>query len=207
MIGSGRDKIESAADLAAAAETVQALDLDGLVIVGGDDSNTNAAFLAEYFIAKGEQELCCHTRDAGLLRIISGCGASARSPCGGAAGSQYRNPILEAHMGLLVDANVGSQCWRCWKPPLYWRLLVLRMPTLPGLGEQWHDSTRECWARNDVWALPRRQAVSCTAAQRQRPPRPVQLVACAPRHRRIHGCRVKLDSSIARVAVQASGAR
>lgn len=53
MIGSGRDKIEKASDLAAAATTVRQLELDGLVIIGGDDSNTNAAFLAEYFLANG----------------------------------------------------------------------------------------------------------------------------------------------------------
>lgn len=29
------------------------MELDGLVVIGGDDSNTNAAVLAEYFSAKG----------------------------------------------------------------------------------------------------------------------------------------------------------
>lgn len=29
------------------------MELDGLVVIGGDDSNTNAAVLAEYFLAKG----------------------------------------------------------------------------------------------------------------------------------------------------------
>ncbi len=43
MIGSGRDKIETPADLAATVETARKLELDGLVIIGGDDSNTNAA--------------------------------------------------------------------------------------------------------------------------------------------------------------------
>lgn len=51
LIGSGRDKIETPEQFQAAAKTVQELDLDGLVIIGGDDSNTNAAFLAEYFVA------------------------------------------------------------------------------------------------------------------------------------------------------------
>lgn len=32
-----------------AEDTVQKLDLDGLVVIGGDDSNTNACLLAEYF--------------------------------------------------------------------------------------------------------------------------------------------------------------
>ena len=32
---------------------VQAMELDGLIVIGGDDSNTNAAVLAEYFLSKG----------------------------------------------------------------------------------------------------------------------------------------------------------
>lgn len=48
MIMSGRDKIESAEDLAACEKNLAEMDLDGLVIIGGDDSNTNAAVLAEY---------------------------------------------------------------------------------------------------------------------------------------------------------------
>lgn len=50
LIGSGRTKIETDEQLAKSAETCQALSLDGLVIIGGDDSNTNAALLAEYFL-------------------------------------------------------------------------------------------------------------------------------------------------------------
>mmetsp|Transcript_23039 Transcript_23039/g.45541 ORF Transcript_23039/g.45541 Transcript_23039/m.45541 type:complete len:571 (+) Transcript_23039:1914-3626(+) len=49
MIGSGRTKIENLKQFQATAATVEALDLDGLVIIGGDDSNTNAALIAEYF--------------------------------------------------------------------------------------------------------------------------------------------------------------
>jgi hypothetical protein len=29
------------------------MELDGLIVIGGDDSNTNAAVLAEYFLSKG----------------------------------------------------------------------------------------------------------------------------------------------------------
>lgn len=53
LIGSDRTKIETPEQFAQAADTVQKLDLDGLVIIGGDDSNTNAAFLAEYFLQRG----------------------------------------------------------------------------------------------------------------------------------------------------------
>lgn len=52
LIGSGRTKIETDEQFAASAKTVTELKLDGLVVVGGDDSNTNAALLAEYFLSK-----------------------------------------------------------------------------------------------------------------------------------------------------------
>jgi len=50
LIGSGRAKIESEEDLKKAKETILSLNLSGLIIIGGDDSNTNAAILAEYFL-------------------------------------------------------------------------------------------------------------------------------------------------------------
>ncbi|KAH0576607.1 Pyrophosphate--fructose 6-phosphate 1-phosphotransferase [Spironucleus salmonicida] len=52
-IGSGRDKIASQEQFDAAAKTSQDLNLDGLVIIGGDDSNTNACVLAEDFLTRG----------------------------------------------------------------------------------------------------------------------------------------------------------
>lgn len=53
LIGSGRTKIETVEQFAEAENTARKLNLDGIVVIGGDDSNTNAALLAEYFIAKG----------------------------------------------------------------------------------------------------------------------------------------------------------
>ncbi|MDR2747755.1 MAG: diphosphate--fructose-6-phosphate 1-phosphotransferase [Treponema sp.] len=53
IIGSGRTKIETPEQFAAALETATKLDLSAVVIIGGDDSNTNAALLAEYFLARG----------------------------------------------------------------------------------------------------------------------------------------------------------
>ncbi len=67
LIGSGRDKIETAEQLAAARQTVESLNLDGLVIIGGDDSNTNAAVLAEYFKSSG-----CKTSVIGVPKTIDG---------------------------------------------------------------------------------------------------------------------------------------
>ena len=47
--GSGRHKIETPEQFASSLANAQQLDLDGLVVIGGDDSNTNACLLAEYF--------------------------------------------------------------------------------------------------------------------------------------------------------------
>lgn len=52
MICSGRDKIETPEQFKQAEETAVKLDLDGLVVIGGDDSNTNACLLAENFRSK-----------------------------------------------------------------------------------------------------------------------------------------------------------
>lgn len=67
LIGSGRTKIESKEQLEKALKTCLELDLDGLVIIGGDDSNTNGAILAEYFIQNG-----CGTRVIGVPKTIDG---------------------------------------------------------------------------------------------------------------------------------------
>ena len=67
IIGSGRTKIETTEQFASSLRTVRTLNLDGLVVVGGDDSNTNAAFLAEYFLANG-----CKTKVIGVPKTIDG---------------------------------------------------------------------------------------------------------------------------------------
>lgn len=67
LIGSGRTKIETEEQFASAAKTVADLKLDGLVIIGGDDSNTNAALLAEYFL---KHQIA--TRVIGVPKTIDG---------------------------------------------------------------------------------------------------------------------------------------
>ena len=49
MIGSGRTKLETHEQFSAAASNCAALDISAIVIIGGDDSNTNACVLADYF--------------------------------------------------------------------------------------------------------------------------------------------------------------
>ena len=52
MIGSGRTKIETPEQFDAALATAKKHGLSAVVVVGGDDSNTNAALLAEFFAAR-----------------------------------------------------------------------------------------------------------------------------------------------------------
>lgn len=54
MIGSGRTKLEKTTQFDEALKNCKALNIKALVIIGGDDSNTNAAILAEYYLQKGE---------------------------------------------------------------------------------------------------------------------------------------------------------
>lgn len=49
MIRSGRDKIEKPEDFAESQKHCTNLNLNGVVVIGGDDSNTNACLLADYF--------------------------------------------------------------------------------------------------------------------------------------------------------------
>lgn len=53
MIGSGRTKIETPEQFAQARDTANKLGLDALLVIGGDDSNSNAMKLAEDFAAHG----------------------------------------------------------------------------------------------------------------------------------------------------------
>ncbi len=52
MLGSGRTKIESPEQFAQSRTTLDSHRADALVVIGGDDSNTNAALLANYFKAE-----------------------------------------------------------------------------------------------------------------------------------------------------------
>ena len=51
MIGSGRTKLEKVDQFEKGLEIIRELDIKAIVIIGGDDSNTNACVLAEYYAA------------------------------------------------------------------------------------------------------------------------------------------------------------
>ena len=61
IIGSGRTKLEKTEQFDKGLEIIKQLDIKALVIIGGDDSNTNACVLAEYYAAKntGVQVIGC----------------------------------------------------------------------------------------------------------------------------------------------------
>ena len=61
IIGSGRDKLETKEQFDKGLEILKKLDIKALVIIGGDDSNTNACVLAEYYAAinAGVQVIGC----------------------------------------------------------------------------------------------------------------------------------------------------
>ena len=61
IIGSGRTKLEEPEQFEKGLEILKELDIKAVVIIGGDDSNTNACVLAEYYKAKnaGVQVIGC----------------------------------------------------------------------------------------------------------------------------------------------------
>ncbi len=81
MLKTGRTKIDSDWKIQNAHRTCRELDISAVVIIGGDDSNTNAAFLAQKFLPHGIQvigvpktidgDLQVKTRDGQVLCAIS----------------------------------------------------------------------------------------------------------------------------------------
>jgi len=89
LLGSGRTKIETPEQFSKVKQVVQQLDLQGIVVVGGDDSNSNAAFLAEYFLANGVS-----TKVIGVPKTIDG---------------DLRNEYVECSFGFDTATKVYSE--------------------------------------------------------------------------------------------------
>lgn len=110
-IGSGRDKIASPQNFEDAAKTAAAQDLDGLVIIGGDDSNTNACVLSEDFLKRGLK-----TKVVGVPKTID---RDLLSPKG-----------LETSFGFDTAAKVyaeliGNLCYDALSAKKYWHFIRL----------------------------------------------------------------------------------
>ena len=89
LIGSGRTKIETPEQLESVRIHCMNLNLDGLVIIGGDDSNTNAALLAEYFITHGGS-----THVIGVPKTIDG---------------DLKNDFIECSFGFDTACKIYSE--------------------------------------------------------------------------------------------------
>lgn len=81
MIRSGRHKIETDEQKQQSLEICQKLGLNGLVVIGGDDSNTNAAILAEYFKVKKSQFPLSADASPKCLQLISRNSSATMSRC------------------------------------------------------------------------------------------------------------------------------
>ena len=89
MIGSGRTKLETPEQFEKAEANCKALGITAIVIIGGDDSNTNACLLAEYYKAK----------NAGI--IVVGCPKTIDG--------DLKNAYIETSFGFDTASKVYSE--------------------------------------------------------------------------------------------------
>ena len=89
IIGSGRTKLEKAEQFDRGLENCKNLNISALVIIGGDDSNTNAAVLAEYYAQKG-----AGIQVIGVPKTIDG---------------DLKNEVIEASFGFDTAVKVYSE--------------------------------------------------------------------------------------------------
>lgn len=89
MIGSGRTKLERREQFDKGLEILKELGISALVIIGGDDSNTNAAVLAEYYESIG-----AGVRVIGCPKTIDG---------------DLKNDLIETSFGFDTACKVYSE--------------------------------------------------------------------------------------------------
>ena len=110
IIGSGRTKLEKQEQFDKGLEILKKLDITALVIIGGDDSNTNAAVLAEYY----------KSIDAGVQVI--GCPKTIDG--------DLKNDVVEASFGFDTATKVYSELIGniqrdCSSAKKYWHIIKL----------------------------------------------------------------------------------
>ncbi|MCI1647031.1 MAG: diphosphate--fructose-6-phosphate 1-phosphotransferase [Bacteroides sp.] len=89
IIGSGRTKLETVDQFEKGYEILKELGIKALVIIGGDDSNTNACVLAEYYAAKK-----CGVQVIGCPKTIDG---------------DLKNEMIETSFGFDTACKVYSE--------------------------------------------------------------------------------------------------
>jgi len=110
IIGSGRTKIETSEQLEKSFENAKKLQLDALVVIGGDDSNTNAALLSEYFFRQGS-----HITIVGVPKTIDG---------------DLKNEWIETSFGFdtatkVYSELIGNICRDAASGRKYWHFIKL----------------------------------------------------------------------------------
>ena len=110
IIGSGRTKLEKVEQFDKGLEILKELGITALVIIGGDDSNTNAAILAEYYKAKntGIQVIGCP-------KTIDG---------------DLKNDVIETSFGFdtatkVYSELIGNISCDCNSAKKYWHFIKL----------------------------------------------------------------------------------
>jgi len=89
IIGSGRTKLEEEWQFVKGAEICKKLNIKAIVIIGGDDSNTNACVLAEYYLQKN-----IHIQVIGCPKTIDG---------------DLKNEMIETSFGFDTACKVYSE--------------------------------------------------------------------------------------------------
>ena len=110
IIGSGRTKLEKQEQFDKGLEILKALDIKALVIIGGDDSNTNACVLAEYYKAIG-----ANVQVIGCLKTIDG---------------DLKNSEIETSFGFdtatkVYSEVIGNIMRDCNSAKKYWHFIKL----------------------------------------------------------------------------------
>ncbi len=113
MIRTGRTKIDSQEKVALSRETCRQLRLDALVVVGGDDSNTNAAFLAEAMHADGIQVIGVPKTIDGDIQVRD---AGGRSLCAMSFGfHSAARSFANSVSNLCTDSGSDVKYWHICK--------------------------------------------------------------------------------------------
>ncbi|MBE6393280.1 MAG: diphosphate--fructose-6-phosphate 1-phosphotransferase [Lentisphaerae bacterium] len=110
MIGSGRTKLETEEQFELVRKHCEALKIDALVIIGGDDSNTNACVLAEYFKSNNYG-----------IRVIG---------CPKTIDGDLKNEWIEASFGFdtacrVYSELIGNLCRDANSAKKYWHFVKL----------------------------------------------------------------------------------
>ena len=110
IIGSGRTKLEKKEQFDKGLEILKELDIKALVIIGGDDSNTNACVLAEYYKAIG-----AGVQVIGCPKTIDG---------------DLKNEAIEASFGFdtatkVYSEVIGNIMRDCNSAKKYWHFIKL----------------------------------------------------------------------------------